>query len=147
MPIDVQGDKVFVCPVPGREAEVAGLRDLIEALGGTLVCPDLETLVDFEQCLDAADVVVIPLCPEIIGDPRVAALADAASRAGKRVVGVWLGGCETEEVPPFLDRVGSAAVTQKAEKVRRAVFGDEAVWETADGKVRPPQRLPRKKKC
>jgi hypothetical protein len=147
MPIKVQGDKVFVCPAPGRETEVAGLRDLIEALGGTLVCPDLSSLDDFESCLEAADVVVIPLCPETMGDPRVAALVEAAARAGKRVVGVWLGGAEGQDVPPFLDAVGSAAVPQVSEKVRRAVFGKEDVWEGPTGQPRPPQQLPRKKKC
>lgn len=147
MPIQVKGDNVFVCPVPGREAEVAGLRDLIEALGGTLVGADRVELGDFEDCLSAADVVVIPLCPESIADPHVAALIDAAARAGKRVVGVWLTGCEGLAVPPTLDQVGSGAVENTGEKVRQAVFGKEPVWEDPDGKPRPPQTLPRKRKC
>ncbi|WP_156629682.1 hypothetical protein [Methylobacterium sp. Leaf85] len=147
MPIDVKGDRVFVCPVPGREAEVGALRDLIEALGGTLVCADRIKLGDFEACLAAADVVVIPLCPESIADPQVAALVDAAAQAGKRVVGVWLTGCEGLSVPPSLDRVGSGAVENNGEKIRKAVFGKEPVWEEPDGSPRPPQQLPRKKKC
>lgn len=147
MPIDVEGDRVFVCPVPAREPEVAALRDMIEGLGGTLICADRRELGDFEACMAAADVVVIPLCPESIADPRVADLVEAAVRAGKRVVGVWLTGCEGLSVPPSLDRVGSGAVENKGEKIRKAIFGKETVWEEPNGKPRPPQTLPRKKKC
>lgn len=147
MPIDVKGDRVFVCPVPAREAEVAALRDMIEGLGGALICDDRRELGDFEACVAAADVVVIPLCPETIADPRVADLVQAAVRAGKRVVGIWLTGCEGLAIPPALDRVGSGAVENKGEKIRKAVFGKEPLWEEPDGRPRPPQTLPRKKKC
>ena len=111
------------------------------------MCPGRETLDGLEGCLDQADVLVIPLCPETVDDPRVHTLAAAAARAGKRVVGIWLGEEDEREVPPFLDRVGSAAVPMATEKVRSAVFGREAIWESPTGKARPPQLLPRKKKC
>lgn len=140
---DVEGTKVLVCPVRGREAEIGALRDRIVSLGGTLVCEKARTPADCETCIDQADVVVVLLCPESVNDPDVKDLVQAASRAGKRVVFVWLEGCEIGELPPFLKLEGDGVVHQDGDDLKKAIIDGETIWKTPDGTRRPDQKIPR----
>lgn len=145
MEMDVAGVKVFVCPVRGRAAEIAGLRRQVAALGAVLVCADSQTLNDYETCVAEADAVVILLCPESVNDPDVKDVVDTASRAGKRIIIVWLEGCGLMDLPPFLAREGDAAVRQDGDGLERAIVQGEPVWEMPDGSRRPDQKVPRHK--
>lgn len=142
---DVEGTKVLVCPVRGREAEIGALQDRIVTLGGALVCEDARTPADCETCINQAEVLVVLLCPESVYDPDVKDLVQAASRAGRRVIFVWLEGCEIGELPPFLRKEGDGAMGQDGDDLKKAIIDGETIWKMPDGIPRPDQKLPRHK--
>jgi hypothetical protein len=139
------GKKVWVCPVVRRDTEIAHLKRQITALGGDLVCDGKQTLEGYEECVEAAEVIVILICPESINDPTIQDIVEMASRLGKRIVGVWLDEEVIGDVPGFLEREGNAVIGMTNEGLRRAVLEDEAIWIEPSGIARQPQRVPRHK--
>lgn len=136
-------NKVWVCPVSGRESIIERLKEMVEAEGGELVYRDRTTLDGYHECVEAADVIVILICEETRADATYNAIVELASRLGRRVIGVWLDETEEESVPPPIEMHGDAVIRIKPEEVKRAVIEGEQLWNLPTGKPRPTQPLPR----
>lgn len=140
----VRGQSVWVLPVKGRAPDVEALRQNLAAMGATVVCPDEIELRDWEKCLAAATVVVVPLCTESLGDKDIKAVVVSASREGKRIIGIWLDEVETE-IPVWIEREGNAVVVSTPEDIQDVVIEGKDVWQTSKRKTRPKQPTPRHK--
>jgi len=136
--------KVYVLPVAGREAEVNTIRGLIEAAGCEIVCED--TPIDmFESCIAAADVVVILICAETVGEKIVADAIRAANAGGKRIVGVWSAVPGVDAPPEDLEKLGDAILAWTPDKLGPLICEGEVLWQTSGGGQRPPPKTPRHK--
>ena len=136
--------RVFVFPIKGREADVAKLIQSISKAGCEVICQNAKP-ADYEKCLKAANVLVILICSETMNDATLDKLVALASRDGKRVVGVWLPGANTPEIPAALDRHGDAVITLDVESIRKSICGSTPTWTTPDGGPRPTPKTPRHK--
>jgi hypothetical protein len=137
--------KVYVCPVAGREAIIAKLKELIVSAGGMLVCDDKTTLRGFEACVEAADVIAVLICAETSNSSDIKSVIQMGSRLGKRIIGVWLDDAASDVVPPLLDSEGDAVIGMDGETVRKAVILGEPIWTVPSGTKRPEQKTPRHK--
>jgi hypothetical protein len=136
--------KVYVFPVPGRQAEIAELKRLIEAAGCEIVCPD-DPPESFEHCAQEADVVVILICPQTLDDNLIGPVVELANRTGKRIVGVWAADAEPGKLPRSLNRYGDSNIRIDAKDIAAAICRGEAVWVTPEGKPREKPKTPRHK--
>ncbi|MBP2295098.1 hypothetical protein [Azospirillum rugosum] len=137
--------KVYVFPVPGREADVEELKRLIRAGGCSIVCAN-ESIDAFEQCVGEADVVVILICPESANDKVAEQVAELANKLGKRVVGVWASDVQAGKLPLSLHRHGDATVRLNAVELAVSVCQGGTAWVTPDGNPRPKPKTPRHNK-
>ncbi len=141
---DIKDKNVYVLPVPGRDAEIAKIRDRVVAAGGVLVCEDKPDLKDWKTCVAACDVVVVLICPES-GTPEIAAILEEAARQGKEIIGVWLDEAQDPTVPEVLERIGDSVVVDTLEAITEAVIDGKSVWQDPTGQKRPNQKTPRHK--
>jgi hypothetical protein len=138
--------KVYVVPLPPTRAkELDKLKQLIETGGCELVCRD-DPIEKADDCIAAADVVVILICAETLGDPAVDGLVELASRLGKRVIGVWADDAKPQDLPSSIERRGDATIRLDPEEIERAVCGGQTPWHDPTGKQRPRPKTPRHKK-
>lgn len=59
-----------------------------------------------------------------------------AAQNGKRIVGVYLQGAKDEDIPKAFKDHGDALVAWNADKINKAVNGDDSLWEDSEGKER-----------
>lgn len=136
--------KVYVCPVVGREKEIARIKDIILRLGSEIVCSEKADLDGFQECVDQADVVAILICAETDND-AYREVIEYAAKTGKRVVGIWLEDEAAPALPVILDRLGDGAILPTKENIEKAVICGESIWQLPAGEQRPTQRTPRHK--
>lgn len=136
--------RVFVLPIKGREVEIEQLKKLIVRAGCEVVCNDAKP-VDFEKCIEGADVLAILIVSETQDDPTIDELIELASRQGKRVVGVWPPAAKDPTLPSAINRHGDAAITSDVESIRESICGGKPQWIEPDGTSRPTPKTPRHK--
>jgi hypothetical protein len=136
--------KVYVFPMPVREADIDTLKKLIKAGGCVVVCSDDPTHA-FDHCVEEADVAVILICPETIDDKLTGPVVELANRLGKRIVGVWAADAEPNKLPRSLHRHGDANVRLDAHELAASVCQGESIWVTPKGESRPKPITPRHK--
>lgn len=136
--------KVYVVPVAGREPEIEQIKKLVRAGGAEVVC-DKDPIDQFEHCVEDADVVVILICPETVGDKVIAEIVELARKLGKRVIAVWSGVATGDALPTPIHQYGEGAVRVDAAEIEGAICRDETIWNTPDGKPRKMPPTPRHK--
>ncbi|WP_349958066.1 hypothetical protein [Rhizobium sp. ZPR3] len=142
--MDCDKVKVYVCPVVGREKEIAKIKEIIVSLGSDIVCSEKQDLVGFRQCVDQADVVAILICAETDNE-AYREVIEYAAKTGKRVVGIWLEDGAAPRLPAILDRLGDGAILPTKENIEKAVICGDSIWQLPAGDERPTQRTPRHK--
>ena len=142
--MNASATKVYVFPVPARADDVKTLKQLIEQAGCVLVC-DEANADEFAQCVEAADVVVILICPETMDDELVKQVVELANRLGKRIVGVWAPDVDDARLPTVLHRHGDATIIFNSEEIRQHICQSAPVWTTPEGQPRPKPKTPRHK--
>lgn len=136
--------KAFVLPVNGRAAEVSQLKALITKAGCEVVS-DKGKPAEYEKCAKEADVLVVLICAETDGDPDIDKLIAATSRAGKRVVGVWVPNAGVTDIPPGIHKHADAAITLDVDAIRNSICGGKPMWTTSNGTPRKAPTTPRHK--
>ena len=63
---------------------------------------------------------------------------EQAHRQGKRIVGVFAQGGTDADVPPALEKYGSAIVGWRSDAIMSAIDGDDNPFEDSQGNPRPP---------
>ena len=135
--------RAFVYPITEQAAAIQRLKQLIKA-ACTVVC-DEPGAVDPQTCLEEADVLVVLISAETAEAPRLSELIALATRAGKRVVGVWSPGAQETELPPALHKYGDAVIPLEAGAVKAVICGGTSRWLTPRGQPRPTPKTPRHK--
>lgn len=136
--------KAYVVPIPGRDADIAALKKIIESAGCVLVCA-AEKLDEFDTCLRAADVVVVLICPETYDDRLIGHIVVLANKFGKRVVGVWSADADESKLPQTLHRYADSVVRIAETEMGESICGGEVKWLTPKGEPFPTPRTPRHK--
>lgn len=70
-----------------------------------------------------------------------------ANELGKRIVGVYTHGGTQADVPPALEKYGSAIVNWNAEGIMSAIDGKDNPFKDPDGSPRGPMHAPNTSKC
>ena len=79
-------------------------------------------------------------------NPEADKAIESASRAGKRVVGVWAPNSkEDSALPEAINRYGEAAIACNQKSVKETICGGNRDWTTPGGNPRPAPKTPRHK--
>lgn len=70
-----------------------------------------------------------------------------AHKQGKRIVGFYIRGGSDADIPPALEKYGSAIVGWNSDKMMKAIDGEENPFEQPDGSSRPQTHPSTSVKC
>ena len=84
--------------------------------------------------------VVVLIGKETSQRPWVNWEIEQANKQGKRIVGVFVRGGTTADVPSTLEKYASAIVGWNSKNIMSAIDGDDNPFELPDGTPRPPTR-------
>ncbi len=93
------------------------------------------------------EVLVVLINPACHEDTELGKVVRAAARAACRVVGIWPKGESKGKVPRVLEGLGSEVITWDPKRVRNAVEGAAAQWETTAGAPRAEPPTKRNRCC
>jgi hypothetical protein len=89
-----------------------------------------------EPIVSVEDALIVLITSACVADNSFKKAVTTASKKGCRVIGVWPPDEKVETVPPPLEDYGYDVISWNAQKVRQAVQGPPAQWETPAGTPR-----------
>lgn len=130
--IMAQKRRVYIYPVPQRDADIEDLRIALKAID----------CAEEVGAVGDAEVVVVLICVDTPNDARLAEIASAAANGKLQAVGIYAGDSDGS-LPEVLERYGTSAIPLDLDKLRRVICGGERIWTDAGGKPRAEQEMDR----
>jgi len=144
---------VFVSHQGKDDDNIGKIMELLEENGMVITNnSDLEDVSDEEPddvheedtdssitTIDCADAVVIPIYPKTTTMlPNNDQDIIYANSRGKKIIGVYLPGASSEDVPAGIDKFGNALIPLDGKKIIDAIHGKNNDFETPTGEPRTP---------